>query len=285
MLDALPHQPLTPLDFVERAARVHTHRTAVVDGGLRLSYGELWERARRLAGSLKQVAVGRPVGVLAPNTHTMLEAHFGVPLAGSPLVALNTRLSAGELSYILDHSETAVLLHDGSLSELAAAAVRRSGGRVRLVRMGAADDEYEALLAAAEPLARRPASEWELFSVNYTSGTTGQPKGVMYHHRGVYLQSLAMALHTGLSASTRMLWTLPMFHCHGWCFTYAVTAVGGTHVCQRRFDADDAWRLIAQEGITHRRRGSPPRDGSASARAVPRRRRRCSAASPDWAST
>jgi fatty-acyl-CoA synthase len=242
----LSYEPLTPVSYLDRAAAAHGDRVAVIDGDRRWTYGQLHERCRRLAGALRQRAGGRPVAVLAPNTHVLLEANFGVPWAGVPLVAVNTRLSAGEVRYILEHSEAAVLLHDPDFDELVGVAAE--GLAIERIRAG---QEYEDLLAAAEPYAATPTDERSLLSINYTSGTTGRPKGVMYHHRGAYLQALAMVGHTGLSPSSVHLWTLPMFHCNGWCFPWAVTAAAGTHVCLRKVEPAEVWRLIREEGVTH----------------------------------
>ena len=248
LLDTLSFEPLTPVSYLDRAAAAHGDRTAVVDGEQRFTYAEMHERCRRLAGALAPLTNGRPVAVLAPNTHVLLEANFGVPWAGVPLVAVNTRLSAGEVSYILQHSNAAVLVHDplfddlvdNALTELAHPPVRiRAGG------------EYESRIADASPQAITPHDERALLSINYTSGTTGRPKGVMYHHRGAYLQALAMVGHTGLTPSAVHLWTLPMFHCNGWCFPWAVTAAAATHVCLPRVEPSEVWRLIREEGVTH----------------------------------
>jgi fatty-acyl-CoA synthase len=241
-------EPMTPVSFLDRAAAAHGDRTAVVDGDRRWTYTELHERCRRLAGGLAAIADGRPVAVLAPNTHVLLEANFGVPWAGVPLVAVNTRLSAGEAAYILEHSRASVLVHDPSFDALVDDALGRLDAPPRRIRAG---EEYEALLAGATPSAVAVADERGLLSINYTSGTTGRPKGVMYHHRGAYLQALAMVGHTGLTPSAVHLWTLPMFHCNGWCFPWAVTAAGGTHVCLPKVDPPEVWRLIREEGVTH----------------------------------
>jgi fatty-acyl-CoA synthase len=242
--------PLAPVDFLARAAHVHRDRPALVDGDLRLSYDELWSRARHMAGALAELGVeeGDRVAVLAANSHLLLEAHYGVPLAGGVLVALNLRLAAAELAYIVEHAGARLLLCDGELEPLAREAAQLVGSRVEVVSAGPA---YEERLASAPPLARRVDDERALLALNYTSGTTGQPKGVMYHHRGAYLQALAMALHTGLRSDSVFLWTLPMFHCNGWCFTWAVTAVGGTHLCLRKVVPEEIWRLIDAEGVTH----------------------------------
>jgi fatty-acyl-CoA synthase len=247
----LSYEPLTPVAFLERAAAVHAGRTAVIDGDLRLTYRELHDRARRLSGAIIAEGAGHPVAVLAPNTHVLLEAHYGVPWAGVPLVALNVRLRPEELSYIVDHSEATTLLYDHELAGAAAAIAAAAAVPLRLVRVGGDDDQYEPWLAAAVPRVRPVADERGLLSLNYTSGTTGKPKGVMYHHRGAYLQSLAMVAHTGLGPDSVMLWTLPMFHCNGWCFPWATTAAGATHVCLRRIDPDEVWRLVDAEGVTH----------------------------------
>jgi fatty-acyl-CoA synthase len=247
-LDALSFEPLTPVFYLDRAAAAHGDRVAVVDGDRRWTYAGLHERCRRLAGGLVGPARGRPVAVLAPNTHVLLEASFGVPWAGVPLVAINTRLAAAEVAYILEHSEAAVLVHDPAFDELVDAALAGLPDPPQRIRAG---EEYEALLAGAEPTAIRPTDERGLLSINYTSGTTGRPKGVMYHHRGAYLQALAMVAHTGLSPSAVHLWTLPMFHCNGWCFPWAVTAAAATHVCLPKVDPEEVWRLIRAEGVTH----------------------------------
>ncbi|MFG1704268.1 AMP-binding protein [Nonomuraea sp. M3C6] len=251
-MSGLSFEPLTPTSFLERSATVFAQRLAVVDGELTLTYARLWERVRLLAGGLAGAGVrtGDRVGLLAANGHMMLEATFGVPAAGAIMVPLNIRLSPGELAYILDHAEVSVLLHDGEHAALARAASEASLSRPRLVGSGEGS-EYEALLAGAEPLLVRVADELSPLSINYTSGTTGRPKGVVYHHRGAYLQALAMALHTRLDAASSYLWTLPMFHCHGWCFPWAVTLAGGRHVCLRKVDPEEAWRLIREHRVTH----------------------------------
>ena len=249
---SLSFEPLSPLTFLDRSAAVHGSRIAVVDGDRRWTYAEFRDRCRRLAGALAPLAEGRPVAILAPNTHVMLEAAYGVPWAGAPLVTINTRLSADEVIYILEHSESAVLLHDPQFDELVTTVVDRMAQPPRIVRAGPGDGgSYENLLAEATPMGIAPADECSLLSINYTSGTTGRPKGVMYHHRGAYLQALAMVAHTGLTASSAYLWTLPMFHCNGWCFPWAVTAAGAKHVCLPKVDAAVAWRLIGEDAVTH----------------------------------
>lgn len=244
-------EPLTPTAFLERSANVYGDRIAVLDGDSRLTYRELHDRALRQAGMLASLGVrpGDRVAVLAPNSRLMLESHFGVLYAGGVLLALNVRLSVPELQYIIDHSGAEVVLYDPDLLAVA----EKLGGpadsrRVQLVHGGA---EYEQLLAVATPLRVPVEDETALMALNYTSGTTGRPKGVMYHHRGAYLQALAMAKQVGLELDSAYLWVLPMFHCNGWTFPWAVTLAGGTHVCLPRVDSAHIWHLIHDEGITH----------------------------------
>ena len=242
---------LTPTAFLERSARVYPDRTAVIDGDRRFSYREFADRARRLAGALsaRGIAPGDRVAALCTNSSAMLELHNGVPWTGAVLVPLNIRLSAGELAYILEHSGARLLVADAQFAGTATEAASAAG--IPVVVAGGDDDEYEQLLAGADPLALPCADERGLLALNYTSGTTGKPKGVMYAHRGAYLQALAMAMHTGLGPSSRYLWTLPMFHCDGWCFPWAVSAAGATHVCLPRIEPARIWQLLREEDITH----------------------------------
>jgi len=245
--------PLTPTAFLDRARIVHADRTALVDGELRRTYAELADRCERLAGALAGlgVAPGDRVSVLAPNVGVALEAHFGVPWAGAVLNALNTRLSAGELAYVVEHAGAKVLLVDTDLADLGRSVAAALPGGIRLVVSGGPDDELEALLAAATPLRVPCEDELSLLALNYTSGTTGRPKGVMYSHRGAYLQALAMAAQTGLGPRSAYLWTLPMFHCNGWCFPWAVTAAGATHVALRKVDSELIWQAIRERGVSN----------------------------------
>jgi fatty-acyl-CoA synthase len=248
-------EALTPTAFLRRSALVYADKTAVMDGEQHWTYAELRERCLRLAGALRSAGVqaGARVAVLAPNTHVLLEAHYGVPLAGAVLVALNVRLTAADLGYIIEHSDAQILIYDAEFEETAAVIASNSKRKLTLVRAGGQvvdGDQYERFLAAAVPCTAAVADERSLLSINYTSGTTGKPKGVMYHHRGAYLQALAMALHTGLAESSVFLWTLPMFHCNGWCFTWAVTAAGGTHLCLRKADPALIWKHLRDSGVT-----------------------------------
>jgi fatty-acyl-CoA synthase len=232
---------LTPLSFLERTAAVFPDRIGVIDGERRLTWAELRDRAHKLAGALQARGIrpGERVAFLAFNTTELLEAHYGVPLAGAVLVAINTRLARDEVLGILEHSGARLTVVDPELEHLV------DGERIVL------GDEYERLLATASEPEPVDLGEDDTISINYTSGTTGRPKGVMYTHRGAYLNALAEALHTGLSSSSVYLWTLPMFHCNGWCFTWAVTAMGGTHLCLRQVGPPHVWRLLAEEGVTH----------------------------------
>jgi fatty-acyl-CoA synthase len=245
--DSMSYEPLTPTAFLDRAAAAHGDRIAVIDGDQSWTYRQLHTRSRQLAGALMGIAHGRPVAVLAPNTHVTLEAHFGVPWAGAPLVTINTRLSAAEIAYILEHCEASVLIHDCDLTTLAHEAVGMLSNKPQLIETG---EQYE-LLLDVQGHAVVITDERALLAINYTSGTTGRPKGVMYHHRGAYLQALAMVGHSSLSPSTVYLWTLPMFHCNGWTFPWAVTAAAGTHICLPKIDPNDIWRIIHEYGVTH----------------------------------
>jgi len=248
-LPPFAYAPLTPVTFLRRSAAVFPDRVAVVDGNLQLSYAELAERSARWAGALRArgLARGDRVAVLAPNSHLLLEAHTGPAQAGVVLVALNTRLAVAEVATILDASGARLLVAHADLLAAARDAAERTAADIEVV----AALDWEDELAAAEPLDEPVTDELSLLSLNYTSGTTGQPKGVQYHHRGAYLQALAMVVHARLDARSSYLWTLPMFHCNGWAFTWAVTAAGGTHVCLPAIDPPEAWRLVRDEGVTH----------------------------------
>lgn len=245
--------PLTPLSFLARSARVYGDRLGVIDGDLRLSYGQLYERSARLAGAVREKGIepGDRVAFLAPNTHTLLEGHFGIAAARSVLVAMNTKLSPNEIAYVLEHSGAKFLVYDFSMAEEAKKAAHLAGGKVGLIDAGGPDSEYERLIEGGPALWQEPDDETDPLSINYTSGTTGTPKGVVYHHRGAFLQALAMAFHARLDLDSVYLWTLPMFHTNGWCFPWAVTAAGARHRCLRGIDPSEIWRAIRTEGVTH----------------------------------
>ncbi|HTE14912.1 MAG TPA: AMP-binding protein [Burkholderiales bacterium] len=244
-------EALTPTAFLRRSASVFADKIAVIDGEARWTYAQLFDRCARLAGALRAAGVhaGERIAVLAPNTHVLLESHCGVPFAGAVLVALNVRLTAADLAYIIDHSEAQILIYDFEFEGAARAIAASVTQKLTLIRAGG-EDQYEKWLADAQPFTQTVADECSLLSINYTSGTTGKPKGVMYHHRGAYLQALAMALHSPLNESSVFLWTLPMFHCNGWCFTWAVTAAGGTHLCLRKADPALIWNHLRNSGVT-----------------------------------
>jgi fatty-acyl-CoA synthase len=246
---------LNPVDFLHRAAYIYPDKTAVTDGKRRYPYRELAERSWRLASALRAagLAKGDRVATLLFNSPAMLEAHFGVPAAGGILVAVNNRLSSAEIGYILRHSGAKYLLLDAALEALAAPAGLPGVTVIRRDDAGGPGDAYEQFLAGGSP--EQPASwlehEEETISINYTSGTTGQPKGVQYTYRGAYLNALNEVIVAGLRTDSGYLWTLPMFHCNGWCFPWAVTAVAARHVTMRAVDPGLVWDLIDGEGVTH----------------------------------
>jgi fatty-acyl-CoA synthase len=245
---------LDPFAFLERSAAIYREKVAVIDGDLRYTYVELLDRVRRLAAALQSAGIrdGARVAVLSPNARMPLEATFAIPLAGGILCAMNTRLAPAEIDYMLGHCEASLLLYDADLDEL----VGELQGAVPKIRFGGAlgdASDYEALLAAADPAALVPnrPNEDDTISINYTSGTTGRPKGVMYTYRGAYLNALAEVFHANLRPESVYLWTLPMFHCNGWCFPWAVTAAGATHVTLRRVEPTGINAAIANDGVTH----------------------------------
>jgi len=246
---------LNPVDFLYRAAYLYPDKVAVAAGKRRYTYRELAERSWRLANALRSagLAKGDRVAALLFNSPAMLEAHFGVPAAGGILVAVNNRLSGPEIGYILQHSGAKYLLLDTGLEAVAEASGLAGVTVIRCDDTGVPGDPYEEFLAGASPV--RPASwlehEEETISINYTSGTTGRPKGVQYTYRGAYLNALNEVIVAGLGNDSAYLWTLPMFHCNGWCFPWAVTAVAARHVTMRAVDPGIIWELIDGEGVTH----------------------------------
>jgi acyl-CoA synthetase (AMP-forming)/AMP-acid ligase II len=246
---------LSPVSFLGRAAVVHADAPALVHGPRRLTYRELGERVARLASALRGVGLedGDRVAVLAPNTPAMVEAHFAVPAAGGILVCINIRQSPGEVAALLEHSEPRVILVDAEYEELLSAFDASAAEVVRIDDTGAPDDPYERLVASGSPDHRLdgPADEEDAIAINYTSGTTGEPKGVTYTHRGAYLNALANVIEAGLTPRSRLLLVAPLFHCNGWCFAWGAVAVGATLICLRRADPADMWQLIDEEGVTH----------------------------------
>ena len=244
--------PLTPLAFLERSEFGFRNRTAYVDADSSDTYAEFGSRCRKLSGGLQSLGLepGGVVAVLAPNTNVLLEAHFGVPLAGGVLNALNTRLNPHELLYILQHSDARFLiLHESLRAHLDPIASDLDA--ITIISAGFPESEYERLILDSMPSTRPVTDEQALLALNYTSGTTGRPKGVMYSHRGACLQALAMVGQAKLDARSKFLWTLPMLHCNGWAFTWAVTAAGGTHVGLPKVGADEIWANIRLREITH----------------------------------
>jgi fatty-acyl-CoA synthase len=258
-------QPLTPLTFLERAAAVFSDHPAIIHGPLRRSYAEFYARARRLASSLARRGIkrGDTVSVLLANTPAMLECHYGVPMTAAVLNTINTRLDAATVAFQLDHAEAKVLIADREFSKLAKEALTLAKGKPLVVdyddpeftgageRLGGTD--YEDFLAAgdADFAWKMPDDEWDAISLNYTSGTTGDPKGVVYHHRGAYLLAIGNVLTGSMNKHSVYLWTLPMFHCNGWCFPWTISVVAGTHVCLRQVRAPAMYDAIARHKVTH----------------------------------
>ena len=256
--------PLSPVSFLERSALVYPARVAVRHGDRTYSYAEFEARCRQLASALARRGVGRgdTVAVMAPNIPALLEAHYAVPALGAVLNALNVRQDASTIAFCLRHGRAKVLLTDPEFAPTVKAALASGGSGFSVIdiddslappgeRLGSLS--YEELLAEGDPSYRWPGvdDEWAALSLLYTSGTTGDPKGVVYHHRGAYLNALGNALAFGLKPDSVYLWTLPMFHCNGWCYTWAVTAVGATHVCLRRVEPSAIFRAIGEHGVTH----------------------------------
>src|SRR5262244_279950 len=258
-------QPLTPLTFLERAAAVFSDHTAIVHGPLRRSYAEFYARARRLASSLAKRGIkrGDTVSVLLANTPAMLECHYGVPMAAAVLNTINTRLDAATVAFQLDHAESRVLIVDREFSKLAKEALALAKGKPLAIdyddpeftgageRLGSID--YEDFIAAGDPdfAWKMPEDEWDAIALNYTSGTTGDPKGVVYHHRGAHLLAIGNVLTGSMRKHCVYLWTLPMFHCNGWCFPWTLSVVAGTHVCLRQVRARAMYDAIADHKVTH----------------------------------
>ncbi len=259
------YAPLTPLTFIERAGCVYPSHLSVVHGSRRFTWAQTYARCRRLASALavRGVGPGQTVAAMLANTPEMNECHFGVPMAGAVLNTLNTRLDAEAIAFMLNHGGARVLITDREFSETIAQALAKTDKRPLVVdvddpeyadegrRLG--DIEYEQFLGGGDPDFdwQPPSDEWNAISLNYTSGTTGNPKGVVYHHRGAYLNALGNILTWGMPHHSVYLWTLPMFHCNGWCFPWTMAANAGASVCLRRIDAGLIFRLIREHKVTH----------------------------------
>lgn len=257
-------QPQTPLSYLDWAASVYPDKSAIIHGDLTYNYRQFKDRCTQLASALSQrgVGLGDTVSVMSPNGPALLEAHYGVPMTGAVLNALNYRLDADSIATILNHAETKVLFTDREFSGVIKQALLGVKQDVIVIDIddplaaGGAligEMDYEAFLRTGDPDFKwsMPEDEWQAISLNYTSGTTGQPKGVVYHHRGAFLNAMGDILSFGLNRSSVYLWTLPMFHCNGWCFTWAVTAVAGTHVCQRNVIPAEIFAKIKDNAVTH----------------------------------
>ncbi len=266
-LDRVPanFQPLTPLSFLERAAQVFPRHTAIIHGGQRIDYATFYARSRRLASALSKLGIrkGDTVAVMLANTPPMLEAHYGIPMLGAVLNALNTRLDAAAIAFMLEHGGAKVLITDREFSATVAGALKLLKNKPLVIdyddkefpqtgaRLGKLD--YEKFLKTGDPAFawQMPRDEWDAIALNYTSGTTGNPKGVVYHHRGAALMCYGNALAGTMVEHPVLLWTLPMFHCNGWCMPWSLSAVAGTHVCLRWVRAAAIFDALAEHGVTH----------------------------------
>lgn len=263
--NAANYTPLSPLSFIERTASVYPQRISVLHGARRFTWAETYARSRRLASALQANGIGKndTVAAMLSNTPEMLECHFGVPMAGAVLNTLNTRLDAEAIAFMLNHGEARALITDREFSPTIAAALAQAGRELLVIdvddpeyggpgeRLGSI--EYEAFLASGDPQFawQGPADEWDAISLNYTSGTTGNPKGVVYHHRGAYLNATSNIVSWGMPPHAVYLWTLPMFHCNGWCFPWTMAANAGTNVCLRRVEAKAILDAIREHKVTH----------------------------------
>jgi fatty-acyl-CoA synthase len=259
------YQPLTPLTFLDRAATVFPDHTAIVHGNLRRSYSVFYDRTRQLGSALARIGIARgdTVSVLLANTPAMLECHYGVPMCGAVLHSINTRLDAAIIAFQLDHAMSRVVIADREFMPLMQEALALATVAPVLIQYddpefdgdgGAVDaQDYERFLAEGDPdfAWLMPEDEWDAISINYTSGTTGDPKGVVSHHRGAYLLAQGNALTASMPKHAVYLWTLPMFHCNGWCFPWTLSAIIGTHICLRQVRAEPIWTALATEGVTH----------------------------------
>jgi fatty-acyl-CoA synthase len=258
------YTPLTPLSLIARTAYTYPNRLSVIHGDRRYTWAETYARSRRLASALVKAGIGKgdTVAVMAANTPEMVELHFGVPMTGAVLNTLNTRLDAETIAFMLKHAEAKVLITDTEFAPVVEAALAQTEAKPLVIdivdseapagqRLG--EKDYEAFIAAGDPDFEwhRPADEWEAISLNYTSGTTGNPKGVVYHHRGAYLNALSNIIDWGMPRHAVYLWTLPMFHCNGWCFAWTMAANAGVNVCLRRVEAKSVLDAIRTYKVTH----------------------------------
>ena len=261
------HAPLTPLTFIERAAEVYPDRLAIVHGALRQTWADTYRRTRQLASALQRAGIGKndTVAVMLPNTPPMVEAHFGVPMAGAVLNSLNTRLDPETVAFMLDHGEAKAVIVDPEFASVMAKALALRQSQAPLLVIDVEDAlygpasqrlgsiTYEAFLAGGDPAFawQWPVDEWDAIALNYTSGTTGNPKGVVYHHRGAALNAISNVMEWDMPKHAVYLWTLPMFHCNGWCFPWTVAARAGVNVCLRRVEPQAIFDAIRNHGVTH----------------------------------
>ena len=258
------HAALTPLDFIARTAEVYPDYPAVIHGGIRRNWRETYQRCRRLASALADRGIGKgdTVAAMLPNIPAMLECHFGVPMLGAVLNALNTRLDAKAIAFMLEHGEAKVLIVDREYGAVIREALGLLANPPLVIDVddpeygqgeALSDLDYEDFLASGDPefAWRMPADEWQAISLNYTSGTTGNPKGVVYHHRGAYENAMGNQAVWSMGQHPVYLWTLPMFHCNGWCFPWTITAFAGTHVCLRKVDPEKILQLISEHKVSH----------------------------------
>ena len=259
------YAPLSPLGFIQRSAAVHPDRPSIIHGDRRYTWSETYARCRRLASALagRGIGHGDTVAVMAANTPELYEAHFGVPMTGAVLNALNTRLDAANLAFCLDHGGAKVLIADREFSPQIGPALEQLGRDILVIDIddplarergdALGETDYEAFLAEGDPefAWSLPADEWRAISLSYTSGTTGEPKGVVYHHRGAYLLALGNVLAWDMAHHPVYLWTLPMFHCNGWCFPWTLAAVAGTSICLRQVTGDGVWEAISAHAVDH----------------------------------